>query len=59
MSELDILLNELRNMQEPNKQVPNTPETWQAISQGDWVKAGFSSEDEMKSWISDNPYQNM
>lgn len=60
MSELDKLLNDLRSMKsEASSTVPNTRETWSCIGQGDWAKAGFKSEAEMKQFILDNPYSNI
>lgn len=60
MDELDKLFNDLRNMKsEIRNSVPNTRETWSAIGQGDWAKAGFASESEMKQFILDNPYSNI
>ncbi len=58
MSEIENLLKELRNMQKQGKNIPNNSETWSYIGQGDWEKAGFETEEEMKQWIVDNPYVN-
>lgn len=57
--EINNLLNELRNMQSKSKNIPNNSDTWSKIGSGDWEGAGFENEDEMKQWISDNPYANI
>jgi hypothetical protein len=59
MNEIDKLFEELKNMQETGKIIPNNSITWSYISQGNWEDAGFDSEEEMKSWIADNPYANL
>ncbi len=58
MNEIEKLLNELRNMQQEGKNIPNNSDTWAKIGSGDWEGAGFESEEEMKQWIADNPYAN-
>lgn len=59
MSEIEKLLNELRNLQTNKKNIPNNSHTWSLIGQGNWEEAGFESEDEMKQFILDNPYINI
>ena len=61
MGEIDILLNELRNMKinANSNNVQNTRETWSKLGQGKWKEAGFASEEEAIQFISDNPYVNI
>ena len=56
MSEIEILLNELRNLKQEKKNIPNTKETWKYISQKDWTAADFDSEEDAKSWLENNSY---
>lgn len=60
MSEIDNLLNELRKMKsDGGSKIQNSKEIWSFIGQGDWSGAGFSSEEEMKSFVLANPYGNL
>lgn len=60
MSEIDNLLNELRNMKKQSPVgVVNCKDTWKKIQKGEFASLGFNSEAEMKSWILDNPYSNL
>lgn len=60
MSEIDNLLNELRNMKsEARAQALNNRETWSKIKQKDWASLGLNSEEEVKAWIENNPYSNI
>ena len=59
MSEIDILLNDLRRMK-ANTPTFNSKEVWDGIaSRKDWNSLGFKSEEEFKKFISDNPYGNL
>lgn len=60
MSEIDNLLNELRNMKsEARAQALNNRETWSKIAQKDWASLGLNSEEEVKAWIENNPYSSL
>jgi uncharacterized membrane-anchored protein len=60
MSEIDKLLNELRNMKaEERAAVLNNKDTWSKIARKEWEDLGFTSEEEVKEWIANNPYGNM
>lgn len=59
MTEIENLLNILRNFQQEGKNIPNNSDTWSKIGSGNWDEAGFESEEEMKQWIADNPYMNI
>ena len=60
MSEIDILLNELRGMKASERAaLLNNKETWSKISQKDWQGLGLNSEEELKAWIENNPYSNI
>lgn len=60
MSEIDKLLNELRNLQsEARARILNNKDTWSKIRQKDLQALGFTSEEELKQWILNNPYSNM
>lgn len=59
MSEMENLLNELRNMK---KNTPNfdLKTVWEGIAQRkDFSEMGFTSLEEFEQWISDNPYANL
>jgi len=58
MSELETLLNELKNIKNEQKSVPNNSDTWSKIAQKDWDSLGMT-EEEVKQWISENPYANI
>lgn len=59
MNEIEQLLQELRAMKNEGKNIPNNKDTWSKISQRDLEGLGFSSEEEMKQWILENPYSNI
>ncbi len=60
MSEIDILLNELRGMKASERvTLLNNKDTWSKISQKDWQGLGLNSEEELKAWIENNPYSNI
>jgi len=60
MSEIDNLLNELRNMKsDPKNNLLNNKETWSKVGQGDFQGLGFSSREELNQWILANPYSNI
>ncbi|MDD1444131.1 hypothetical protein MEO93_28085 [Dolichospermum sp. ST_sed3] len=60
MSEIDILLNELRGMKASERAaLLKNKETWSKISQKDWQGLGLNSEEELKAWIENNPYSNI
>ena len=59
MSELDNLLETLRNMK---RTTPNfdMKTVWEGIAQRkDFSEMGFTSLEEFEQWISDNPYANL
>lgn len=58
-SEIDRLLQELQNMKhEASKH--NAKDVWDGISRKkDWSELGFQSEEELKQFLSDNPYANI
>lgn len=58
MSELEKLLNELKNIKNEQKSVPNNSDTWSKIAAKDWDSLGMT-EEEVKQWISENPYANI
>jgi hypothetical protein len=57
-SELEKLLNELKNIKNEQKSVPNNLDTWSKIANKDWDSLGMT-EEEVKAWISENPYVNL
>lgn len=60
MSEIDNLLNELRNMKaEAKAHLLNNKETWSKIGKQDLSSLGFNSVDELQAWILENPYSNI
>lgn len=60
MSEINNLLNELRNMKSNQNNTPqNSKELWEKIGNKDWQGAGFNSAEEMQQFIVDNPYSNL
>ena len=61
MSEIDKLLNELRNMKsyQHSKHIENNAEIWSKIARKDLEGLGFDNEEELKSWILENPYCNI
>lgn len=58
-SEVENLLNELRNMKSESSKIQNSPEVWAKIGANDWQGAGFSSVAEMQQFILDHPYSNI
>lgn len=60
-SEIDKLLNELKNMKEEDKvaHILNNKDTWNKIGQNDLAALGFETEEELKQWILNNPYSNI
>ena len=61
MSEIEKLLNELRNMksEERTRHIENNADTWSKIGYGDLKALGFEAEEELKQWIISNPYNNL
>jgi hypothetical protein len=59
MSEIELLLQELKNMKLTKKTVENNADTWSAIRAKDWESAGFADEAEAKEWIKNNEYANL
>ena len=60
MTEIEKLLSELREMKATEKASPgNNKNTWGAIGGKNWEEAGFSSEEEAKAWVENNPYSNI
>lgn len=59
MSEIEILLQELKKMKSEKKFIPNNKSTWGYIAQKDWTSAGFDDENEAKEWIENNPYSSL
>lgn len=57
-SELEKLLKELKNIKNEQKSVPNNSDTWSKIAHKDWDSLGMT-EEEVKQWISENPYVNL
>lgn len=58
MSEVDNLLRELQNMKaEARTTVLNNRDTWSKIRNKDLSSLGFTSEDELKAWLLENPYE--
>lgn len=58
-SEMDKLLNELRNMKKTGPTF-NIKTVWEGIAQRkDFSEMGFTSIEEFEQWISDNPYANL
>jgi hypothetical protein len=60
-NELDSLLQALININEKERlnKVQNSKETWSLIGAGRWADAGFTSEEELKQFLADNPYSNI
>ena len=59
MSEMEILLQELRAMKS-NKKYFDVKAVWYGIAQRkDFSEMGFTSLEEFEQWISDNPYANL
>ena len=56
MSEIEKLLNELREKKEEIRRILNNRTTWSSIGQQDLETAGFKSEEELAAWIENNPY---
>lgn len=60
MSEIDNLLNELRNMKaEAREHLLNNKDTWNKIGNKDLSGLGFNSIDELQAWLLENPYSNI
>ena len=60
MSEIDNLLNELRNMKaEARAHLLNNTDTWSKIGNKDLSGLGFNSVDELQAWLLENPYSNI
>jgi hypothetical protein len=51
-------MRELQNMKQLQKSVPNNSDTWSKIAHKDWDSLGMT-EEEVKQWISENPYANI
>lgn len=59
MSELDNLLETLRNMKRTTPTF-DMKTVWEGIAQRkDFSEMGFTSLEEFEQWISDNPYANL
>ena len=60
LNEIDVLLNELRNMKaEAKAHLLNNKETWSKIGNKDLSGLGFNSIDELQAWLLENPYSNI
>ena len=61
MSEIENLLNELRNMKANSNNDPsNTKDFWKKIKNNmGFQDLGFTTEEEFKSWMLANPYANI
>lgn len=61
MSEIENLLNELRKMKSEDRaaHIANNRDTWSKIAHKDLASLGFTTEEELKEWIANNPYSNM
>ena len=59
MSEIEKLLQELRNLKEEKKNIPNNSKTWSCIGSKDWTEAGFNDEAEAREWMASNEYANL
>jgi hypothetical protein len=60
LNEIDVLLNELRNMKaEAKAHLLNNKETWSKIGNKDLSGLGFNSVDELQAWLLENPYSNI
>ena len=58
MNEIDRLLKELQNMKAAERAaVLNNRDTWSKIGNKDLASLGFNSEDELKAWLLENPYE--
>lgn len=59
MSEMEILLQELRAMKS-NKKYFDAKAVWDGIAQRkDFSEMGFTSLEEFEQWIEQNPYANL
>lgn len=59
MSEMDKLLEELRNMKKTTPNF-NIKTVWEGIAQRkDFSEMGFKSIEELEQFLSDNPYANL
>lgn len=59
MNEINKLLQELKSMKndsEKRKYIENNKDTWSKLGNKEWQELGFTSEEEVKSWIEQNPY---
>ena len=61
MSEIESLLNELRNMKSSDRAayIANNKENWSKIGTKDLESLGFETEEELKEFILSNPYANI
>lgn len=60
MSEIENLLNELRNMKSTGSSINNSKEVWARIGSGEsFSDIGFESIEEFEKFIIDNPYANL
>lgn len=61
MSELDKLINELRNMKDDDRAsfIANNKDTWSKIGSKEWADLGITSESELQAFIQANPYSNI
>lgn len=59
MTEIEKLLNELRDMKNEAKSIENTRDIWACIGNKDWEGAGFANEAEALEWLEKNEYSNL
>ncbi len=59
MSEIDVLLAELRQLKSNSNEIQNTRDIWEKIGNKDWAGAGFADEAEALEWLSKNEYSNL
>lgn len=61
MSEIENLLNELKNMKDSDRAqyMLNNRDTWSKIAHKDLASLGLTTEEELKEWIANNPYSNL
>jgi len=57
---IDDLLNALQNPNQDDENKLSAKEIWDMIAnQESYDKMGFSSDDELKEWMENNPYSNL
>lgn len=59
MSEIDVLLAELRQLKSNSNEIQNTRDIWEKIGNKDWAGAGFADETEAMAWLEKNEYSNL